>query len=332
MDENRREFLKTGLKLVAVTAATARLDTWRTPRIVLGANDRVRHPKLCFPTAPRDRLAVTSYPFRAYIDAPGNHQRDPSKPGMTLLEFPAQMVEKFGISNINPVIDHFASTDATYLESFRETVWKAGSHIVDLGLDGRWFYDPDPEKREKSIAYGKSGIDIALAIGSPSIRQHLAARPGVQPNVALAAESLGRLAEYGSNQNIVVNLENDAAIAESPFFLVEVIEKVDNPYLRALPDFGNSIRGHDQEYNERGLRKMFAHAFNIAHVKESLRVEDGREYHVNLPNVFAIARASSYKGYFSMEFDTHVGDPYEGTQKLVDMTLKCLSSYVSDDK
>ncbi len=326
MDENRREFLKTGLKSAVVIAATERLGAWHTPRIVLGANDRMRRPKLCFPTAPRDRLAVTSYPFRAYIDAPANRQRDPSKPGMTLLEFPARMVEKFGIYNINPVIDHFASTDTAYLELFRETVWKAGSHIVDFGLDGRSFYGPDPDEREKSIAYGKRGIDIALAIGSPSIRQHLAARPGVPPNVGLAAESLGRLAEYGSKQNIVVNLENDAAISESPFFLVEVIEKVNDPYLRALPDFGNSIRGHDQEYNERGLREMFAHAFNIAHVKERLRVQDGRAYHVNLPDVFAIARANSYQGYFSMEFDTQTNDPYEGTQKLIDMTLKCLSS------
>jgi hypothetical protein len=65
MDESRRQFLKTGLKSAAVIAATERLREWDTPRTVLGANDRVRQPKLCFPTAPRDRLAVTSYPFRA---------------------------------------------------------------------------------------------------------------------------------------------------------------------------------------------------------------------------------------------------------------------------
>jgi sugar phosphate isomerase/epimerase len=245
---------------------------------------------------------------------------------MTLIEFSAQMVEKFGIYNINPVIDHLASTDAAYLESLREAIWKAGSHIVGFGLGGRWFYDPDPDERQKSVDYGKKGIDIAVAIGSPSVRQHVVARPGVRTNVGLAAESLGKLAEYGSNQNIVVILENDDVVSEDPFFLVQVIEKVNDPYLRALPDSGNSIRGHDEEYNERGLKEMFAHPFNMVHVKQSLRDRNGREYHVDLPNVFTIARASSYQGYFSMEFDTHMGDPYEGTQKLIDITLKCLSS------
>jgi sugar phosphate isomerase/epimerase len=70
---------------------------------------------------------------------------------------------------------------------------------------------------------------------------------------------------------------------------------------------------------------MFAHAFNMSHVKEHLHSRSGQEYHVNLPNIFAIAKASGYRGYFSMEFDSGIGDPFEGTQQLVDMTLKCLS-------
>jgi sugar phosphate isomerase/epimerase len=245
---------------------------------------------------------------------------------MTLLEFPAQMIEKFGIFNVNPVISHFASTDAAYLDSFREAVWEAGSHIVDLGLNGSCFYHPDSAERAKSVAQGKSGIDLALGIGSPSVRQHVEGRPGIVPNVDLAAEALGNLAEYGSRHNIVVNLENDDIISENPFFLVEVIEKVNSPYLRSLPDFGNSVRMHDQEYNERALKQMFAHAFDMAHVKEYLRDQNGREYHIDLAHMFSIARTSHYEGYFSMEYDTRTGDPYEGTEKLVEMTLKYLSS------
>lgn len=42
MDESRREFLKTGAKVVAVATAAERLRTWSTPGNVLGANDRVR--------------------------------------------------------------------------------------------------------------------------------------------------------------------------------------------------------------------------------------------------------------------------------------------------
>ena len=142
----------------------------------------------------------------------------------------------------------------------------------------------------------------------------------------MAAQSLSQLAEYGAEKNIVVILEIDSPGSEDPFFLVQVIEKVNHPYLRGLPDFGNSLRGHDEEYNERALKGMFAHAFNMSHVKEHLITREGQEYHVDLPKIFAIAKASGYRGYFSMEFDNKAGDPYEGTKHLVEMTLKCLSS------
>lgn len=316
MRQSRRDFMKELPALAIAAGLATRTDSFADQGM----------PKLHFPTAPRDRLAITSYPFRAFIDAPGNRGRDKSKPGFPLLDFPAQMVEKFGIHNVNPVVEHFASTDAAYLVSFREALVKAGSHIVDLGLNSGRFYDPDPAQRQKGIDGGKKGIDVALGVGSPSVRQHVGGRTRTADSVDLAAESLGKLAEYGAQHNIVVNLENDSPGPEDPFFLVQVIEKVNNPYLRGLPDFGNSIIGHDEEYNERALPGMFAHAFNMSHVKEYLRDQKGKDYQVDLPHVFAIAKASGYRGYFSMEYDTEVDDPYEGTKQLVAHTLTCLSS------
>lgn len=316
MHKSRRDFIK---ELPVLTLA---VGLARGPDLYAAQE----MPKLDFPTAPRDRLAVTSYPFRAFIEAPGNDDRDKSKPEMTLLEFPARMIKEFGIHNVNPVIEHFASTDPAYLASFREALAKAGSHIVDLGLNEGSFYDPDPYQRQKGIDDGKKGIDVALSVGSPSVRQHVGGRRRAPNSVDLAAESLAKLAEYGAQHNIVVNLENDSPGPEDPFFLVQIIVRVNSPYLRALPDFGNSILGHDEEYNERALKGMFAHAFNMSHVKEYVRDEKGKDYHVDLPKVFAIAKASGYRGYFSMEYDNEEGDPYEGTRQLVNNTLKCLSA------
>jgi sugar phosphate isomerase/epimerase len=313
MPQSRRDFIKE-LPALAMTLGLAG-----------GADLYARQdtPKLNFPTAPRDRLAVTSFPFRAYIEAPGNTDRDKSKAGMTLLEFPARMIEKFGIHNVNPVIAHFASTERAYLAAFREALSKAGSHIVDLGLSAGRFYDPDPHERRKAIDDGKQGIDVAWAVGSPSVRQHVGG--GMPTSVDLAAESLAQLAEYCARKNVVVNLENTSAAAEDAFFLVQVIEKANHPYLRALPDFGNSIIGHDEAYDERALQGLFAHAFNMSHVKEFLN-QKGRSYHVDLASVFALAKASDYRGYFSMEDDASGDDPFAGTQQLVNDTLKCLSA------
>jgi len=281
-------------------------------------------PDIHFPVSPRERLAVTSYPFRAYIEAPSNHGRDKSKRGMDVKEFAAMVSRRFGVPNINPLGDHFASTDPAYLDAFRTAVEKAGSHVVDLGLSGGYFYSPEEAKRTAGVDYGRKWIDVAKTIGSPSVRQHVRGAARSPQSVDLAAESLGRLAEYGATRNIIVNLENDSPVSEDPFFLVSVIEKVNNPYLRALPDFGNSLMGHDHGYNQKAVKAMFRHAYGMAHVKDAVRSHDGKEYTVDLSKMFAIAKASSYRGYFSMEFDTGSGDPFEGTTRLVEESLKYL--------
>jgi sugar phosphate isomerase/epimerase len=244
---------------------------------------------------------------------------------MDVSRFAAFVAEKFGVHNINPLAAHFSSTEDAYLASFRDAVSRAGSHVVDLGLGGQNYYDPDPTVRAQALAYGSKWIDVAVKIGSPSVRQHLHLRGSEKPDVLAAADGLTRLADYASKQNIVVNIENDDLTAEDPFVIVEVIEKVNNVYLRALPDFGNTLAGHDPDYNERGVRAMLGHAWNMCHVKDSVQSRDGQTRHVDLERIFALARQSGYRGYYSMEFDTNAGDPIEGTRNLIRQTLQFLS-------
>ena len=282
-------------------------------------------PHLQFPTEPRQRLAVTSYPFRAWIESPTNPERDKSKPGMDLKDFPGMVAKEFGVYNINPLGAHLRSTDPAYLQEFRTAVAKARSHLVDLGLGGGRFWDPDRARVQAAVDNGKKWIDIALVLGSPSVRQHLTGSPGVRPDAGRAAASLGRLAEYGASKGIVINLENDSLRSEDPFFIVSVIEKVGNRYLRALPDFGNSIRGHGAAYNQRAMAQMFPHAFNMSHVKDTVAGDGGQIYKVDVARIFSIAQASGYRGYFSMEWEDKAGDPYEGTRRLVAESLRCLA-------
>lgn len=291
----------------------------------LALADNSAEPKIQFPVRPRDRLSVTSYPFRTYIESATNRERKPDVPGMDLKEFPRFVIEKFGVYNINPLGAHFSSTDDAYLASFREAVSQAGSHLVDLGLGGVYAYDADSAARESAVEYGRKWIDIAVKVGSPSVRLHLELRRDQKADVALASEALGPLADYGAKRNIVVNLENDNARAEDPFVIVAVIEKVQNPYLRALPDFGNSLETHDAAFNERAVKAMLGHVWNMCHVKDCVEGKDGQLKTVDLARMFALAKQSGYRGYFSMEYETRAGDPITGTQRLVKKSLQYLS-------
>lgn len=279
-------------------------------------------PRRRFPTAARERIAIASYPFRDFIAG----REDKVGGGkMELKEFAAHVSAKFNIKKIEPWSPHFRSLDKAYLEELRTAVAKAGGAIVNMAVDGEHSpYAADSAERDRAVADSKQWIDVAVTIGSPSVRTHIPAANDSNPDVERTAESLKRVAEYGAAKNVVVHLENDDAVSEDPFFIVKVIEKVNSPWLRALPDFGNSLAAHDDEYAYKGIEGMFANAYGISHVKETEAGEQGKIAHVDLAKTFGIAKQHGYKGYFSMEWDS-AGDPYAGTAGLIEKTLLNLS-------
>jgi hypothetical protein len=129
------------------------------------------------------------------------------------------------------------------------------------------------------------------------------------------------VADWGREKNVIVNLENDDPHAEDAFFLVKVIEEAGTPYLRALPDFCNSMlaRHGDEAFNYEAVKAMFGRAYNIAHAKDSER--DGETlYQISMKRCFELARAAGYRGYFSMEWEG-AGEPFGGTEKLIRESL-----------
>ncbi len=281
--------------------------------------------RVSLPRTPRDRISVASYPFRAYIESPTNHERDPNLPGMDLTEFVGEVVKRFNVHNIEPHNRHFRSLDPSYLGSFREELERTNVKVVNIAVDGQEsFYDADPSTRKKAIGHAKRWVDIAVEIGSPSIRTHIQRPSNSVPRVQRAAESLREVAEYGAGKNVVVNLENDDLVSEDAFFIVKVIEAVNHPYLHTLPDFANSMMTGNADFNYRALQAMFQHACCICHVKDGEADGDNKLLNIDLKKSFDILRASGYRGYCSMEFDAP-GEPYTPTTRLIEQTLQYLA-------
>jgi len=156
----RRQFLKNSAVLAAGAAALA----WHE---AFWANTA---PHLTFPTQPHDRIAVASWPFRMFIESPTNkRERDPKVPGMDLTEFPAMVVKRFGVHNIEPLDEHFFSTEPAYIKKFRAAIEAAGCHVVDIPCEVRGcYYHTDPAQRKLAVESGKKWVDIAAELGSPS--------------------------------------------------------------------------------------------------------------------------------------------------------------------
>jgi len=315
----RREFLEKSASIIAGASLL--------PRSAQGAASA---PSFHFPANPRERVAVAAYPFREFIVGwKGWDGKSPSSvPASQQIEyknFAAHVRKKFDIRKIEPWSRLFPSTDSKYLDQFHSAVEKAGSAVVDIAVDGDYSqYSPDPDERNRAVMFSKQWIDVGAALGSPSIRTHIGGSKTSMPDVDLCAETLRRVADYAAQKNVVVHLENDNPVSEDPFFIVKVIDSVNNPWLRALPDFGNSLAAHDDDFNFRAMDAMFAHAYGICHVKNGEENEQGKMVYVDLARTFAILKKHRFKGYCSMEYDAP-GDPYKTTAKLIEETVRFLS-------
>jgi sugar phosphate isomerase/epimerase len=275
-----------------------------------------------FPVAPAERIAVATYPFRASIIAPHNRHRDPGKPGMDLAAFAHFVSTEFGVHGIEPQDAHFPSTEPGEILKLRAAFDAAGVRTVNIPVDEAVeLCSDDQVKRNAGNASYRRWIDIALLLGSPSIRIWIPKCSDIS-NLRKAVRALKPTLDYAAMRNIVVNLENDDPDLQSAKRAVAAIQIAATHYLRALPDFGNGLMGGNDRFNVQSVKEMFVYAWNVAHVKDAEFI-DGKRKTVSLGELFEIARAAGYRGYYSMESDSDV-DPFADTKHLIGQSLSLI--------
>jgi sugar phosphate isomerase/epimerase len=244
---------------------------------------------------------------------------------LDLVGFAKRMMREYGVHNIEPLNRHFGATEADYLRQLRRELKAVGASIINIPVDllGS-LYDADQTARLHAVERRREWIDVAEIVGSPSIRVNNPPAPNSKPDVSRAAESLLTLASYGAEHGVVVNIENDHLVSENAFFLAEVIDAVNSPYLRALPDFCNSMLAGDEKFQYEAVAVLAKRAWNISHVKEYELGDNGQAFRIDLPRTFAILKRAGFRGFYSMEWEGE-GDPFEGTRELIGKSLKYLA-------
>jgi sugar phosphate isomerase/epimerase len=287
-----------------------------------GALGAVKSPPSDFPVDPRSRIAVASYPFRGSIAAPHNHDRDTNKSGMDLPAFARFIKSEFQVSGIEPLDSHFPSKERSEIVKLRGAFDSAGVHTVNIPVDEEVeLCSDDQAKRESGNASYRHWVDIAVILGSPSIRIWIP-KCADTSDLPKAVKALQPTIDYATTQNIVVNLENDDPVYSPDTRVLAAIRLADSPYFRALPDFGNALMAGDERFNAGVVQRMFTRAWNVAHVKDAESI-DGKRKTVSLAELFGIAKAAGYRGYYSMESDSNV-DPFTDTKQLIEQSLRLI--------
>lgn len=284
---------------------------------------RSQTPDIKFPTDRRSRIAISAWAFRFIIDAPLNDERDPKLPAVDMKDFGAYVREKFNVVNFEPYNRYFRSLEPAYLNQFRNALEKSGTHAVNVAADmDTSYFDANADSRAKAVAEAKKWIEVAIAIGAPSVRTSMSSVKN-PPNIERAGESLKPVADYAASRNVVVHLENDNLVSEDAFFIEKLVRRVNHPYVHALPDFGNSYGSGDPDFAARAAKALFPLAYGISHVKPTSTTAQGKEMRVDLAGTFAVAKAAGYKGFFSMEYEGRE-EINAATARLIDQSLKLM--------
>jgi hypothetical protein len=140
------------------------------------ASLRAMQPEYRFPTEPRKRMAVSSYPFRRLIAGHAKNN-ETSQSGMTLEQFAQTIGPKLDVPGIEPWSRHFKSIDEGYLRGLKKSFDAAGIHVVNIPVDVSVHLCGSAEQRESGLAMYRKWVDAAAILGSPYPRAPAARLP-----------------------------------------------------------------------------------------------------------------------------------------------------------
>jgi sugar phosphate isomerase/epimerase len=265
------------------------------------------------------------------------------------LDFAAKSKE-LGISGLDYCSMFFSDKahDTTFLNELKKRAADNGSYNLRIMIDGEGVLgDLNEALRLKAVDNHHKWIDAAAVLECPMIRVNVEGDGDKDAVAKAAVDSLGRLIEYGSKQNVDVIVENHVGISCNAAWLAGVMKQVNSPHCGTLADFENfcinrtkpetnDIAGYMktkclEEYDRyKGITELMPFAKGV-HAKTHLFDAQGNDTETDFYKMFKIIKDSGFRGWVSIEYEgglfkmykpdsPYVGD-YEGvaaTKKLVE--------------
>ena len=268
------------------------------------------------------RIGCTTVCFRMRFPQTRPKNYTPTEPDLSLLDVPALFAEKLGVHNVELWSMHFAEQTPAYCAKVRGAVEKAGSTLRNVQLDapGYNLSHPDKAERLKSVRFCKEWMDRSAACGATSMRANVGGgRKGPPFDVQVTGDSFAQLAQHGQKIGLKILVENHGGFSGVPENVVAIVEAVDSPWCRTLPDFGNVPKDFSQEQREAFLRKIFPWA-HLVSAKGMVFDEEYRHVTYNIGQCVKLGESMGFKGIYSVEqwAPPYIPpDPFEAVREII---------------
>jgi sugar phosphate isomerase/epimerase len=257
-------------------------------------------------TPPRNRIAVSTYSFWRF--------RENSK---LSIDQCIDEAARMGFDGVEILHMQMESEASAYLQRLKQRAFVNGLDLCGFSTH-QDFVSPDAEERQKNVDHTIRCIELAYALGIPTIRvntgrwgttrdfEELMDNRGIEPNIEgytdddafdWVIDSLERCVPVAERCGVTMGLENHWGLGRTPEGVLRIIDAVDSPWLQATLDTGNFL---EDPYDRLELM-----APRAVLVQAKTYYGGGIWYALELDyrRIAELLRRHNYRGYVSLEYE-----------------------------
>ena len=293
----RREVLAAGLAAGAAVGAVSLADS---------GSSSAAQAKSSNPKARGNAIAVSTYSYWRY-------RPDTKLP----IEECIELAGEAGFDAVEVLHVQMEDQSNKTLQRIKQKAFRLGLDLCGLSTH-QTFVSPDPEVRKKNIQHTIECIELAYAMGIPTIRvntgrwgtsknfDELMANRGIEPRLEgytddegfeWVIDSLEKCLPAAERCGVVLGLENHWGLGRTAAGVLRVINAIDSPWLRATLDTGNFLEDQYSQYKQLAPEAVF--------VQAKTYFGGGTWYTLDIDyeRVAQILSDVDYRGYISLEFE-----------------------------
>jgi sugar phosphate isomerase/epimerase len=258
------------------------------------------------PPAISNPIAVSTYSYWRF--------RDDSK---LSIEACIDLAAEAGFDGVEILHIQMQDESNAALQRIKQRAFRLGMDLCGFSTH-QSFVSPDEEFRQRNVDHTIKCIELAYALGIPTIRVNtgrwgtsksfddLMANKGIEPRLegytdddgfGWVKESFEKCLPAAERCGVVLGLENHWGLGRTAAGVLRVINEIDSPWLRATLDTGNFLEDQYAQYEQLAPEAVL--------VQAKTYYGGGTWYTLDIDydRVAEILRQANYRGYVSLEFE-----------------------------
>ena len=228
-----------------------------------------------------------------------------------------EQAAEMGFDGVEILHVQMTSEDNAYLQELKRRAHRVGLDLCGFSTH-QGFVSPDPDVRRENVEKTIHQIELAYALGIPTIRintgrwgttasfDDLMANRGIEPPLPgytdedgfeWVIEAIEQCLPRAETAGVVLGLENHWGLGRTPEGVLRIVEALDSPWLQVTLDTGNFL---EDPYDR---LEMLAPYTVLLQAKTYYGGGKWYTLELDYDRIAAIMRTHDYRGYVSLEFE-----------------------------